>query len=97
VLTVALVAACVVAGYLVGRARPGGWLLGWAEDQDGHRRWYDPRLWLALPILAVALAWMLTVHPRRSAENRRAWREDRREPAPVMDPNWAAKHNEEAS
>lgn len=95
-LTAALVAAGVIAGYLVGCARLGRRLFDWAEDQDGRRRWYDPRLWLALPILAVALAWVWTVHPRRSAANRRSWREDRREPAPVMDPDWAAKRSGEA-
>lgn len=96
-LTLAFVAAGVAAGYVVGRARLGRRLFGWAEKQDGSRRWYDPRLWAALPVLAAALAWVCTVHPRRSAANRRAWREtEQREPAPTMDPDWAAKRTGEA-
>lgn len=49
--------------------------------------------WQAIGLTAVA--WMVTAHPRRSAENRRSWREARnrqRSPAvavPRFDPDWA--------
>lgn len=71
-LTAMLMAAAAVAGYWTGRMRIGRRVLDWAEDQDDNRRWYDPRLWMALPVLAATLAWIWTVHPRRTRANVRA-------------------------
>jgi len=67
-----------VAAYWAGRLRPGQRLLDRAEDRaDGP---HGPAWWAAQAVLAVAVAWVLTTHPRRSATNRRAWREARNAP-----------------
>ncbi|MFC9736054.1 hypothetical protein ACFWG5_34585 [Streptomyces hydrogenans] len=78
VLTAAVVAA-LAAGYLLGRAHPGPRLLSWAEDH-AHGGWRNPANWAAQGIFAIALAWMWTIHPRRTLANVRSWREaERRE------------------
>jgi hypothetical protein len=90
--TIALLLAAVVAAYWAGRTRPGRWLFAWAEDRD--RGPHGPAWWVAQAVGLVGVAWMLTAHPRRSAANRRSWREARnvqRAPAPRFDPDWAAK------
>ena len=75
-------------GYTIGRTRPGPRLLSWAEDATAPG-WRHPMFWIAAPVVLVALAWMWTVHPRRTMENVRSWRtEHHPEPAPIMDPNW---------
>ncbi|MBM9509932.1 hypothetical protein [Actinacidiphila acididurans] len=92
----ALLAWAVAAGYLLGRVRPGQRLLAWAEDRDLGP--HGPAWWAAQAVGLAAVAWMLTVHPRRSMANRRSWQEARnvqrspavRMPAPRLDPNWAA-------
>lgn len=89
----ALLAAAVglAAGYLLGRYRPAPRLLSWAEDatSPGWRTW---KFWPAAPIVLTALAWVWTVHPRRTLANVRAWRQDQhREPAPQYDPTWKDK------
>lgn len=71
---IAYTAVLLAAGYLAGRWRPGRWLLDWADDAS-RLGWADARCWAAQPVLAAALAWQLTVHPVRSARNRRSWRE----------------------
>lgn len=80
------------AGYLLGRLRPGPGLLNWAEDAvtPGWRAW---KFWPAAPIILIALAWVWTVHPRRTLANVRAWRQPPppRGPAMTFDPDWAAK------
>ncbi|MET9436918.1 hypothetical protein [Streptomyces sp. NPDC006551] len=95
-MTAALVAtgAALAVGYVAGRYGPGPRLLSWAE---AHARggWRNPANWAAQVIFAVALAWMWTVHPRRTLNNVRSWREAERraaEPAPQLrirriDPN----------
>lgn len=72
-----LVAALAVPGaYWVGRVRLGRFLLSWAEDRSlgphGLAWWASQAVGLA------AVAWMLTIHPRRSAAIPRV----RRAPAP---------------
>lgn len=78
--------ALLAAGYALGRWRPAPRLLDWAEDQKRG----TIRFWLAQTVLAVAIATVYLLHPRRTAANVRSWREDqRRHPTPVHDPNWA--------
>lgn len=92
IVTLAAAAGASVAAYWAGRARLGHRVLSWAEDRS-----YGPRTagwWVAQVVGLVALVWVETVHPRRSAANRRAWREARearRGSAPQFDPDWAAK------
>lgn len=86
----AAILAAAVAGYALGRWRPAPRLLDWAEDQ----RPGTVRFWLAQPILAVAIATVSLLHPRRTRANVRTWREDQnRQPTPEYDPNWAEKRN----
>lgn len=78
-----------VAAYWAGRVRLGHRLFEWAEDRDLGP--HGPAWLVAQLIGLVAVAWMLTAHPRRSAANRRSWREARNEqraPAPGFDPQW---------
>lgn len=98
-----------VAAYWAGRVRLGHRLLSWAEDRSYGP--HTPGWWVAQVVGLVALLWVLTVHPRRSAANRRAWREARdvrrgpaieiphrrRAPAPQFDPDWAAKRSADRS
>jgi len=91
--TVALgVLAGLGTGYALGSREAGPRLLSWAEDAatPGWRTW---RFWPAAPIIILALAWMWTVHPRRTLANVRSWRQPPppRGPALTFDPNWAAK------
>jgi hypothetical protein len=92
-----LLAAAAVAAYWAGRTRPGRRLFAWAEDRaDGA---HGPGWWAAQAVGLVALVWMLTAHPRRSAANCRSWREARtieRAPAPRFAPDWAANRTEDA-
>jgi hypothetical protein len=89
-----IAAAAAVAAYWAGRTRPGRRVFAWAEDRaDGA---HGPGWWAAQAVGLVALAWMLAAHPRRSAANRRSWREARnvkRSPAPRFDPDWAARRS----
>lgn len=64
-----------VAAYWAGRARPGRRVLSWAEDRSSGP--HGPGWWAAQAVGLAAIAWMLTAHPRRSAANRRSWREAR--------------------
>jgi hypothetical protein len=68
-------AAAAAFGYLLGRLRPGPRLLSWAEDAaaPGWRTW---KFWPAAPIILASLAFMWTVHPRRTLANVRSWRDD---------------------
>jgi heme exporter protein D len=102
--TLAAGAVAAAASYWAGRVHLGRRLLSWAEDRDSGP--HGPVWWAAQGVGLVAVAWMLTVHPRRAAANRRSWREARnqqrstametprvrRAPAPEFDPDWAAKH-----
>lgn len=93
-MTTALAAAMLaaVAAYWAGRLRPGQRLLSWAEDRSYGS--HGLGWWAAQVVGLVAVVWMLTAHPRRSAVNRRSWREAReasRAPAPAFDPHWADK------
>lgn len=90
--------ALLAAGYVLGRWRPAPRILHWAEGRS--ERDHGPGWWLAQAVGVAALAWVWTVHPRRSAANRRSWREAQREriefrgqfvAAPERDPDWAAK------
>lgn len=87
-----LAAAAALAAYWAGRVRLGHRLLSWAEDRSYGRR--TAGWWVAQVVGLVAVAWMLTVHPRRSAANRRSWREARevkRAPAPQFKSDWLAE------
>jgi hypothetical protein len=84
------VAAALAVGYLLGRARLDS-IVNWAEDwtTPGWKHW---RFWPAMPVAVAALALVWVVHPRRTLANVRAWRAgERLHPAPVYDPEWAAK------
>lgn len=85
-------AAGLAAGYALGAREAVPRLLSWAEDATtpGWRTW---KFWPAAPIILIALAWMWTVHPRRTLANVRAWRQPPppRGPALTFDPDWAAK------
>jgi hypothetical protein len=73
VTAVVLALAAALLGYLAGRTRPGAALLDWAEDA-ARPGWRSPTAWAAVPVILVALAWMWTVHPRRTAANMRSWK-----------------------
>lgn len=79
-------------GYALGAREAGPRLLSWAEDATtpGWRTW---KFWPAAPIVIIALAWVWTVHPRRTLANVRSWRQPPppRGPALTFDPDWAAK------
>jgi hypothetical protein len=91
-ITLAIAAAAAAAAYWAGRIRLGHRLLEWAEDRnDGP---HGPGWWVAQGVGLVAVAWMVTAHPRRSAANRRSWREARnvkRAPAPQFNSDWLAE------
>lgn len=74
-------AAALAAGYVLGRARFGPRLISWAEDATSPG-WRTFKFWLGAPVVVAALAWVWTVHPRRSMANVRSWRRER-EPVPV--------------
>ncbi|MFD4855091.1 hypothetical protein [Streptomyces atratus] len=58
----------------------------------------SPRVWIAAPITLVAVAATWTLHPRRSADNRRSWQvEPVPPPMPRLDPDWAARRTAEDS
>lgn len=83
----------LVAGFALGRARLHR-IVDWAEDwtAPGWRHW---RFWPAAPVGLAALAVVWIVHPRRTLANVRAYRAEQRPvPAPVYDPQWAAKREE---
>lgn len=84
--------ASAVAAYWAGRARPGRRAMSWAEDRSYGP--HGPGWWVAQMVGLAAIAWMLTAHPRRSAANRRSWREARRDPAPAYDPQWADRRRD---
>ncbi|MFI1371313.1 hypothetical protein ACH4UY_04785 [Streptomyces longwoodensis] len=89
-MTVILVAVALAVGFVLGRARRAT-LIDWAEDwtAPGWRTW---RFWAAAPFVVLALAWVWTVHPRRTLANFRAWRRpEPRGPALTFDPDWATK------
>jgi hypothetical protein len=74
-MTALLTLTAAVIGYAAGRRNAGDRLLNWAEDaaSPGWRTW---RFWPAAPIILATLAWMWTVHPRRTLANVRSWRQD---------------------
>ncbi|MFE3378783.1 hypothetical protein [Streptomyces anulatus] len=89
-LLAAVLAAATLTGYAAGRYRPGDRLLSWAQDVGDRRaaRWPVSLGAAIVIVLAVASVW--TFHPRRSAANRRSWREENtRTATPARDPNWA--------
>lgn len=89
-LAAAAILAAAVAGYILGRWRPAPRLVDWAEDQQRG----TVRFWLAQPVLAVVIATVSLLHPRRTRANVRSWREDQnRQSAPEYDPNWAEKRS----
>lgn len=86
------VAAAAAVSYWAGRVRLGHRLLGWAEDRSCGP--HTSGWWVAQVVGLVAVGWVLTVHPRRSAANRRSWQEARnvkRAPAPQFRSDWLAE------
>ncbi|WP_327413207.1 hypothetical protein [Streptomyces sp. NBC_01233] len=96
-MTAVLLAVAVVAGYLVGRARPARWLgrtaIDWADSLDyrrppvSRREW---RWWVREAIYAPIFVWMLATQPRKTLH---AWRTRNdppppRSPAPVLVNPW---------
>ncbi|MFD9004432.1 hypothetical protein ACFV0T_26325 [Streptomyces sp. NPDC059582] len=80
----------LAAGFALGRTRLDS-LVSWAEawTAPGPRGW---RFWPAFPVILAALAWLWIRHPRRTLANVRSWQAgERLHPAPVRDPDWAAK------
>lgn len=82
-----LLAAAVVAGYLVGRIHLARALSTWAWRQIDHRRvtrasW---RWWAAQPVFAYEIAALLATQPRQSYRAWRSWRA-RGEPPPGLVP-----------
>ncbi|GGZ72976.1 hypothetical protein ACFOOM_01180 [Streptomyces echinoruber] len=77
---VALALACVWAGgYATGRGRPVRALTTWADWQVAYTSRRSPWFWLAVPIVAAAIAGLIVFRPRRSLRNWRAARDrDRR-------------------
>lgn len=89
-MTTLTIATALAVGYLLGRCRPGPHLLDWAMGRANGS--HAPGWWLAQTVLAARLAYIWTVHPRRTLANVRSWRQaERREPAPQIDPHWPAK------
>lgn len=87
--------AALFTGYIIGRTGPGQRLLAWADARSYGP--HGPGWWIAQAIGMAAILWMLVAHPRRSAANRRSWRDARatpRSPAPQLDPDWAAHRQE---
>jgi hypothetical protein len=84
------IAAALAVGFALGRARLDT-VINWAEDwtTPGWRTW---RFWPAAPITVACLALVWILRPRRTLANVRSWRAgERLHPAPVRDPEWAAK------
>ncbi|MFJ3950247.1 hypothetical protein ACIPXV_09280 [Streptomyces libani] len=90
-----LVAAALVAGYAIGRYRPGTRIFDWASDTIDRpeitRR--TVRWWLCQVVFAVVVARLFISAPRRTAHE---WRHRHDPPpplgtVPVFDTDWAAK------
>jgi hypothetical protein len=82
--TTAAAGLCMLAvGYVLGSREAGPRLLSWAEDATtpGWRTW---KFWLGAPVIILALAWMWTVHPRRTLANVRSWRQPPRPLGPPL-------------
>ncbi|MFJ2000291.1 hypothetical protein [Streptomyces chartreusis] len=87
--------AALAVGFALGRARLDD-VISWAEEwtAPGWRTW---RCWPALPVAVACLVLVWVVHPRRTLANVRSWRAgERLHPAPVRDPEWAAKRQADA-
>jgi hypothetical protein len=89
-----MLAAVAVAGYVAGRVRPGERLEDWAWAHL-NRGCRDVRWWAAQGIGFAMLGYAWTIHPRRSAANRRSWREAERAPTPVFDGQWMTKRHDD--
>ncbi|WP_327415454.1 hypothetical protein [Streptomyces sp. NBC_01233] len=88
----AVALAAALLGYAAGRTRPADRLTSWAQDVVTERTPRSLAFWAAAPVIVLALAAIWTFHPRRSAANRRSWREEHPAPAPVRDPHWATRN-----
>ncbi|MFC9341430.1 hypothetical protein ACFT0G_25375 [Streptomyces sp. NPDC057020] len=87
--------AATLAGYAAGRTRPADCLTSWAQGVITERTPRSPAFWAATPVIVLALAATWTLHPRRSAANRRSWhREHPPTPAPALDLNWPTRNSE---
>ncbi|MET7809817.1 hypothetical protein ABZT26_03020 [Streptomyces sp. NPDC005395] len=75
---IAVALACMwVGGYATGRGRPVRELVAWADWQVSYRPRTAPQFWLAVPIIAAAVAALWITHPRRTAANWRSWQHDK--------------------
>ncbi|MFE7928348.1 hypothetical protein ACFU6S_06340 [Streptomyces sp. NPDC057456] len=91
-----LLALAWLGGYGTARARLGGRLVDWADDQLTERPAWVPRFWAAAPVALVATALLWLAHPRRSRASYRAHQAAKRrhlEPVPVpqYDPEWTTR------
>ncbi|MFE3378785.1 hypothetical protein [Streptomyces anulatus] len=75
-LALTVVALSAIAWYCAGRYRPGTAVLRWAETQIAFRSSWSPRYWAAAPLALAAVAGAWIIHPRRTAENARAYRRE---------------------
>jgi hypothetical protein len=88
------VAAAALAGYGLGRLRPGQRIDRWAERQASGP--HGARWWAAQAVMAGELACLIAAHPHRSiARLREAQRPPVRAAAPVFDPQWSRARREQ--
>lgn len=88
-------AAAVLAGYGIGRYRPGHRASNWANWRQYDRtiRRHSPRWWARWLVLSAENIGWLIAHP---VQGWHAWQHRNdppppRSPAPAFDPDWAAK------
>lgn len=94
-MTLLLLATAAALGYAAGRHRPGRRAVDWAQGTVTREPGCSPVFWVAVPVIVLALAAVWILHPRRTVENRRSWREEHPPaPTPQRDPEWARRHTE---
>ncbi|MCY0957680.1 hypothetical protein [Streptomyces sp. H27-H5] len=80
--------AAALTGYAAGRTRPAARLLSCAQDTVTKEAGTSPAFWAAAPVILLAWITVWTLHPRRSAANRRSWHEEHPPPpTPARDPH----------
>lgn len=95
-MTLLLLTAAAVLGYAAGRHRPGRRAVDWAQDTVTREPGLSPVLCIAVPVIVLAVTAVWILHPRRTAENRRSWREEHPPaPTPQRDPEWARRRTAE--
>jgi hypothetical protein len=88
-----ITAAAVLAGYWTGRHRPGQRLDQWADAQVGGL--HGARWWAAQAVMAIELAHLAAIHPRRTRTRlRESRRLPERAPAPAFDSQWVSNRRD---